>query len=62
VKRGIMRLKKFLDRNFKTLGIIGLISSWLTIILIWGGFVTLPFISFVITGGFFGLAFMRTPS
>jgi len=52
---------KFIDRHFKTLGIIGLISSWLTIILIWGGFVTLPLISFVMTGGFFGLAFMRTP-
>jgi len=56
-----MRLHKFLKRHFKTLGIIGLISSWLTIGLVWGGFATLPLISFVITGGFFGLAFMGTP-
>ncbi len=56
-----MRSYKFIDRNFKTLGIIGLISSWLTISLIWLGFINLPLISFVITGGFFGLAFMRTP-
>jgi len=52
-----MRIHNFLKRNFKILSIIGIVSSWLTIAFIWGGFVTLPLISFIITGGFFGLAF-----
>ena len=56
-----MRLQKFLKRHFKALGIIGLISSWLTIGLVWGGFASLPLISFAITGGLFGLAFLGTP-
>jgi hypothetical protein len=39
---------------------IGIVSSWMTIALIWGGFITLPLLSFVITGGCFGLAFAGT--
>ncbi|MBD3414051.1 MAG: hypothetical protein GF421_06450 [Candidatus Aminicenantes bacterium] len=52
-----MRLNRLLKRHFKTFSMIGIASSWLTIALVWGGFAVLPLVGFIITGGFFGLAF-----
>jgi len=52
-----MRLNNLLKQNFKILSLFGIAASWLTIAFIWAGFVSLPFIGFLITGGIFGLAF-----
>lgn len=51
-----MRFHKLLKRNFKTLSVLGIAGSWLTIAFIWGGFATLPLVGFLFTGGVFALA------
>jgi hypothetical protein len=50
-----MKVKNILKRNVKTLGIIGVIASWVTIGSVWSGFGTIAFISYFVVGGLFGL-------
>ena len=51
-----MKVKNILKRNVKTLGIIGVIASWVTIGSVWSGFGTIAFVSYFVVGGLFGLA------
>jgi len=51
-----MRLKKILKRNFRMIGILGIIASWITIGSVWSGFGTMAFIGYFVTGGLFGLS------
>lgn len=50
-----MKVKNILKRNVKTLGIIGVIASWVTIGSVWSGFGTIAFVSYFVVGGLFGL-------
>jgi hypothetical protein len=51
-----MRLKKILKKNFRMIGILGIIASWITIGSVWSGFGTMAFIGYFVTGGLFGLS------
>jgi hypothetical protein len=51
-----MKLKKILKRNFRMIGILGVIASWITIGSVWTGFGTMAFIGYFVTGGLFGLS------
>jgi len=50
-----MKVKNFLKRNVKTLGVIGVLASWVTIGSVWSGFGTIAFVSYFVVGGLFGL-------
>jgi hypothetical protein len=50
-----MKVKNILKRNVKTLGVIGVIASWVTIGSVWSGFGTIAFVSYFVVGGLFGL-------
>jgi hypothetical protein len=51
-----MKLKKILKRNFRMIGVFGVIASWVTIGSVWSGFGTAAFVGYFVTGGLFGLA------
>lgn len=51
-----MKLKTFLKKNFRMIGILGVIASWITIGSVWSGFGTMAFIGYFVTGGLFGLS------
>jgi hypothetical protein len=51
-----MRLKKILKKNFRMIGILGVIASWVTIGSVWSGFGTMAFIGYFVTGGLFSLS------
>ncbi len=51
-----MKLKKILKRNFRMIGILGIVASWVTIGSVWSGFGTMAFIGYFVTGGLFGLS------
>lgn len=51
-----MKLKNILSRNCRILGVAGILTSWLTIALVWAGVATLPIVGLLVTGGCFGLA------
>ena len=50
-----MKVKNILKRHVKTLGIIGVIASWVTIGSVWSGFGTIAFVSYFVVGGLFSL-------
>lgn len=53
-----MKIRNLLTKNFKILGLGGILGSWLTISAIWAGVATLPLIGFVVTSSLFGLALL----
>jgi hypothetical protein len=55
-----MKIKEILTKNFKILGLGGILGSWFTISAIWAGVATLPLVGFVVTSGLFGLALLGT--
>jgi hypothetical protein len=55
-----MKIKKLIIRNSRIFGLGGVISSWLTIGMVWAGIATFPLIGFMVTGGLFGLALIGT--
>jgi len=51
-----MKIKILLKRNFRVLGVTGIISAWITIGTAWIGLSSFAFIGYLITSGLFGLA------
>lgn len=51
-----MKLKRILKNNFRTIGILGIFASWVTIGSVWSGFGTIAFVGYFVTGGLFGLS------
>ncbi len=50
-----MKAKNILKRNIKTLGVIGVIASWVTIGSVWSGLGTVAYVSYFVVGGLFSL-------
>lgn len=48
-------MKKILKKNMRTIGIFGVIASWITIGSVWSGFGTVAFVGYFVTGGLFSL-------
>ena len=55
-----MKVQNLLAKNYKLLGLGGIISSWFTIGMVWAGIATLPLVGFFVTGSLFGLALLGT--
>lgn len=51
-----MKVKNLLKKNMRAIGVIGVITSWVTIGSVWSGFGTLAFVGYFVTGGLFSLA------
>ena len=50
-----MKVKKILRKNMRTIGIGGVIASWITIGSVWSGFGTAALVGYFVTGGLFSL-------
>lgn len=51
-----MKIKKFMKRNFRVLGVTGIVSAWITVGTAWIGLSSFSFIGYLVTSGLFGLA------
>jgi len=49
-------MKESVRKNFKVIGITGILCSWTTLAFVWLGLMTASYVGYMLTAGLFGTA------